>query len=329
MKKKLIIGLLLTTLIVTGCGKIPELKDGKQVVSEIGETTISADDLYKELKGRYARDVLIEMIDDIILNEKYKTDEDINKYVDSQVEYVKKQTGDQFIEAITYYYGVNTEEKFRNFLIIEAKRTLAVEDYVKTLITDKEIKKYYNDEVVGDIRASHILIKPKVTDEMSEEEKEEKENEALELAKEIIKKLDSGADFAELAKEYSDDEGNASKGGDLNFFNKGKMEEHFEKAAYELEVNKYTTTPIKTIFGYHIILKTDEKEKPELDLIKTNIIDELSKKKLEDNPELGVEALIKLRKDSNFKIYDNEIEKSYNKYMNRLKEEMSKEEKGD
>jgi foldase protein PrsA len=329
MKKKLIIGLLLTTLIVTGCGKIPELKDGKQVVSEIGGTTISADDLYKELKGRYARDVLIEMIDDIILNEKYKTDEDINKYVDSQVEYVKKQTGDQFIEAITYYYGVNTEEKFRNFLIIEAKRTLAVEDYVKTLITDKEIKKYYNDEVVGDIRASHILIKPKVTDEMSEEEKEEKENEALELAKEIIKKLDSGADFAELAKEYSDDEGNASKGGDLNFFNKGKMEEHFEKAAYELEVNKYTTTPIKTIFGYHIILKTDEKEKPELDLIKTNIIDELSKKKLEDNPELGVEALIKLRKDSNFKIYDNEIEKSYNKYMNRLKEEMSKEEKGD
>ena len=138
---------------------------------------------------------------------------------------------------------------------------MAIKDYVKGTIKDKEIKKYYNDEVVGDIRASHILIKPKVTDEMSEEEKEEKENEALELAKEIIKKLDSGADFAELAKEYSDDEGNASKGGDLNFFNKGKMEEHFEKAAYELEVNKYTTTPVKSAFGYHIILKTDEKKK--------------------------------------------------------------------
>ena len=107
--EKKIIGLLLTTLIVTGCGKIPELKDGKQVVSEIGGTTISADDLYKELKGRYARDVLIEMIDDIILNEKYKTDEDINKYVDSQVEYVKKQTGDQFMKQLLVW--VNTEEK--------------------------------------------------------------------------------------------------------------------------------------------------------------------------------------------------------------------------
>ncbi|MDD4035773.1 MAG: peptidylprolyl isomerase [Bacilli bacterium] len=318
MKKVLIAGLLVTTVIITGCTRIPELENGEQVVAEIEGSNISANNLYEQIKERYARDVLIEMIDSIILNKKYETDDDINKYVESQIKYVKEQTGEQFVEAITYYYGVNTEEKFKDLLILEAKRAKAVEDYVKTLVTDKEIKKHYKDEIVGDIRASHILIKPDVTEEMTEEEVDEKETAALDLAKEIIKKLDNGEKFADLAKEYSADEGNASKGGDLNFFNKGKMEESFEEAAYALEVNKYTTTPVKTRFGYHIILKTDEKEKPELDLIKSNIIEDLSKKKLEEKPELGVQALINLRKDNKLKIYDSELEKRYNDYMDKL-----------
>ena len=59
-------------------------------------------------------------------------------------------------------------------LITEQQRTNAVRDYVKTLITDKEIEKHYNDEIVGDIKASHILIKPDVTSEMTDEEKEAK-----------------------------------------------------------------------------------------------------------------------------------------------------------
>ena len=85
--------------------------------------------------------------------------------------------------------------------------------------------------------------------------------EALNKAKEVIKKLNDGADFAKLAKEYSSDSSNASKGGDLGYFNTGDMAEEFETAAYKLKLNEYTKEPVKTKFGYHIILKTGEKGK--------------------------------------------------------------------
>ncbi|UKI28980.1 MAG: peptidyl-prolyl cis-trans isomerase [Clostridium sp.] len=80
---------------------------------------------------------------------------------------------------------------------------------------------------------------------MSDDEKKKAEEEALNKAKEVIKKLNDGADFAKLAKEYSDDSSNASKGGDLGYFNTGAMVEEFEKAAYQLKLNEYTKEPVK------------------------------------------------------------------------------------
>src|SRR5690606_17721757 len=107
--------------------------------------------------------------------------------------------------------GVNSEKELKDLFILEYKRNMAIEDYVKANITEDEINDYYEKETVGDIKASHILIKPEVDDDMSEEEKEAAEKEALDLAKDIIKKLNNGEDFAELAKEYSKD-GSASDG---------------------------------------------------------------------------------------------------------------------
>ena len=82
--------------------------------------------------------------------------------------------------------------------------------------------------------------------------------------KDLIKKLNDGEDFATLAKENSDDTGSAANGGDLGYFNKGEMVKEFEDAAYNLKVNEYTKEPVKTTYGYHIILKTGEKDKAKL-----------------------------------------------------------------
>ncbi len=313
------IGIILSLLLfVTGCGYEPKLSNGQELVAEFNNATITADNLYEKLKNNFARDILIEMIDTVILNEKYEVNDEMNRIVDNQIEFVKTQTKENFLIAIRDYFNVNSEEELRQMLILEQQRIKAANDYVKTLITDKEINEYYNEEIVGDIKVSHILIKPDVTANMTDSEKEAKENEALVLAKGIINRLNNGETFNDLAKQYSADKANSNSGGDLGYFNKGKMTESFERAAFALKKGSYSTTPVETEFGYHIILKTDEKAKPELKLVRNDIIDSLVEKRLTNNPKLRITAMIELRKTNNVKIHDTELKRQYDDYMQEL-----------
>lgn len=76
--------------------------------------------------------------------------------------------------------------------------------------------------------------------------------EDLATAKSVIAQLDRGADFAELAQEFSTDTGSGAKGGDLGWFGKGAMVAEFENAAFSMEIGE-TSEPIQSQFGYHII----------------------------------------------------------------------------
>lgn len=78
-------------------------------------------------------------------------------------------------------------------------------------------------------------------------------------AEEVLKKAKAGEDFAGLAKKYSQDEGSASSGGDLNFFGKGKMVAEFEAAAFAVKPGQIVDHVVKTRFGYHIIKVTEKK----------------------------------------------------------------------
>ncbi|NWF95078.1 MAG: peptidyl-prolyl cis-trans isomerase [Candidatus Thorarchaeota archaeon] len=89
----------------------------------------------------------------------------------------------------------------------------------------------------GEARASHILV--------------EKHSQALD----IIRKLQAGDDFAELARQFSSCP-SKKKGGDLGWFGKGRMVPEFEKATFALSVGQITTEPVKTKFGYHVIKRT-------------------------------------------------------------------------
>lgn len=118
---------------------------------------------------------------------------------------------------------------------------------INSQITDEMLKARYDEEIAKapkqeEVHARHILVE-------SEDE-----------AKEIIKELDNGADFAELAKEHSTGP-SGPDGGDLGYFSKGQMVPPFEEAAFALEPGKYTETPVKTDFGYHVIEVEDKREK--------------------------------------------------------------------
>ena len=120
-----------------------------------------------------------------------------------------------------------------------------LEKTVKDAITEDKLKAEYEKMAkeqsnVEEYKVSHILVK-------TEEE-----------AKDIKSKLDKGADFAALAKEFSLDN-NKDNGGDLGYFSKGQMVEPFEQATEKLKIGEISA-PVKTDFGYHIIKLIDKRK---------------------------------------------------------------------
>lgn len=324
MKKKLLICLAVLGL-TSGCGKVSTLPNGDDALVSFSNTNlgISAGDLYSEVKGT-ALSKLIDMIDTKILLDKYPDkSSDADKYVNEQYDLIKTNFKDDngkfdeeaLKEQIYAYYGITDIDKFKDIIRLNYYRTEAVNDYAKNSVTDKQIQKYYDENVYGDISCKHILITPAVTDDMSDEDKTKADKEALQKAKDIIKKLKNGESFDDLAKEYSDDTSNKDKGGDLGYFNTGDMLEEFEKAAFALKKGKYTTTPVKTKYGYHIILKTDEKEKPSLEDKKEEIIDTLASEAKSNDAALSINALVELRKEYGMAIEDDEMNKLYSTYI--------------
>ena len=318
--KKTIKGFLFLALLatLTGCGKTAKLKDGSELVFKMDNINMSAEDFYQKLKDNYGTYTLVNAIDELLLDKVYETDNDMKKQIDSQIIAMKNQFGSDFNDAISYYYGVSNENQLREYVEMSLKRQKAIDDYANSLITDKQIEEYYNDKTIGDIKASHILITSEATNDMTDDEKKKFENDAYNKAKEVIKKLDEGAKFEDLAKEYSKD-GSANDGGNLGYFNRGDMVSEFEEAVVKLEVGKYTKEPVKTQFGYHIILKTDQKEKPSLEDSKDTIKKTLAKELVSNTENISAFALDWLREKNNLTIYDAELKIKYDHYMNQQK----------
>lgn len=319
--KKLVVSMLLVLMLVTGCRKVPKLENGQEAVISLDNGAISVDDLYEEMKDRYALNVLIDMMDRKILNDKYESTDEEKTYIENTLTqaqtyynyyyYKQYSTFESFIQS---NYGVSTTDELKDVFALDYKRKQAINDYVKETVTESEINDYYKDKTVGNIKASHILITADYKDGATDEEKKEAENKALETAKEVITKLNNGEDFATLAKKYSKD-GSADKGGDVGEFNRGDMVDEFFEAALKLNVGEYTKEPVKTQYGYHIILKTEQKEKPALESVKDEIIEALAKEKLNANSKLSYEALIKTREKAGMTIEDKELKKQYENYV--------------
>jgi len=158
----------------------------------------------------------------------------------------------------------------KGFLEYELKsqilRTKIYTDVTASIITTEELTKEYYDEnrealfvIPSRVRVSHILsIFPWVEDTSLEENDQAKENtkEKIEFVEE---QLENGAEFGDMAREYSDDTATSVDGGDLGFITEGQMVEEFEKTAFSLEVGEVSDI-IETQFGYHILKVFDREE---------------------------------------------------------------------
>ena len=93
------------------------------------------------------------------------------------------------------------------------------------------------------------------------------------------------------------------------------MVTEFSDAVKELGKNEYTKEPVKTEYGYHVILKTGEKDKAKLKSIKSDIVEKIRKQKLNDDPSLYYTALKGFREDNKIKWNDDALKSAYNDYV--------------
>ncbi len=326
MKKKIIVLALIVTLL-SGCGgKIPTLSNGDEAVVTLKDgSMISVNELYDSVKNDYALTALVNLVDKKILEETYKDNlEEAEENADSTMTQLESYYGDNLLSLIKQQTGYQSLEAYRNYVYISYLRNLAIQDYSEDQITEKQIEKYYEDEIVGDIKVSHILITPDVTDDMTDEEKEEAENEAKEKAEALIDELnktdekDIADKFAELAKEQSQDETTKDNGGSLGFINKTTLSDDYDElvdAAYKLKDGEYSSKVVTTELGYHIILRTESKEKASLDEVRDQILEELGTEYLNKNQVAAVEALREIRKENDFEIVDSELKSQYATYI--------------
>ena len=191
--------------------------------------------------------------------------------------------------------GIKDTEDFKKRMAYIGDRELHnayFRKHVIDAVTADEVKARYDKEIAGipkqeEVHARHILVK-------TEED-----------AKAVIADLDKGKDFAEIAKEKSQDS-NKDEGGDLGWFGRGRMVPEFEEAAFTLEKGAYTKTPVKSQFGFHVIKLEDKRDAPPpaLDQVEDQVRQLVMRDKY-------VALIEKAKADQKVEIMDEALKKGY------------------
>lgn len=286
-----------TTLFLGACSNKNEIGmsvpngNEKFITSDVGD--ITKQQVFDKMVTKAGLGALLDLVDFDVLSQQYEIDEaEVDKIIAQYKE--KNANFEEFLTA----QGFKDEAELRQYIELNLYRQKVADEI--SVVTDEELEKAY--ERAYEIGARHILVADEKT------------------AKEIIKKLDEAEDkeatFQELAKEYGTD-GTKDKGGDLGTFGQGAMISDFEDAAYALEVGTYTTEPVKTQFGYHVIYKYSEGEKKPFEEVKEELTEKLREKKLSD--EAFVAALAEKREEAGFVLMNDFLEEQYTDYSKTYK----------
>ena len=204
------------------------------------------------------RQILNSMIDDKLVYAQAEldsitvTDEEVNQRIDYQIQVFQQQYGS--IKRIEEIYGMSIE-KIKRELRDDVRKNLMVQKMQQTKFasieaTRREVEEFYDTykDSIGMIPEKltlyHIFKNPKASERIKLKAKE--------LAQALLDSIKAGADFAELAKKYSDDPGSAVAGGDLGFVKRGVFYPEFEAAAFALDVGEVSKV-IESPVGFHII----------------------------------------------------------------------------
>ena len=208
--------------------------------------------------------ILEQMIDEKLLYVQAKldsvevTDEQIDRQLDMQMNYFIQQYGSK--ERVEQVYGMSIERIKREFREDVKKDLMAQMVQQKKFgnvdVTRREVYEFFNEYkdslglIPEKLTISHIFINPQNNKRLQKK--------AYNFAKSLLDSLKHGADFAELARKYSDDPGSASDGGNLGWAKRGLFYPEFEAAAFALKKGEISDV-VKTPVGYHIIQLLDKR----------------------------------------------------------------------
>jgi peptidyl-prolyl cis-trans isomerase C len=129
------------------------------------------------------------------------------------------------------------------------------EDYLAEAVTEEGTRNYYRTNIADftsrKAHVAHILLR--VKPEMGEVERQA----LLTTAHELYSTITAGGDFAEVARQYSEDTVSGAKGGDLGWLSEGAVAEAFSEKAFSMRTGEISE-PFLTVFGYHIIMVLEE-----------------------------------------------------------------------
>ncbi len=170
-----------------------------------------------------------------------------------------------YFEANTETYRVGDQRKIK-YLQVDTEAIRA-----NITVPEQDVQRSYNQNIdqystQEEVRASHILLNLEGKDEAA----------VRAQAEDLLKQVRAGADFAALATRFSQDVASASRGGDLDFFGRGRMVPEFEAVAFTLEPGQVSDL-VRTAYGFHIIKVTDKKagDVQPLDSVRATIAEQL------------------------------------------------------
>jgi len=258
------------------------------------------DQIKKQIRQRTLERLIIqELLDEEIKKKGIKvTDADV-------IEHFKKIGAQQNppmsiedIKALFETRGKDFEEikqQMKNSRAMKYQKLMEAEFAGKINFTEQDALKYYNEHkdqfrTPEQVRARHILIRPDLSDPNVDPNQAKAKAKAQ--AEELLNKIKKeGADFATLAKTYSDCP-SGKNGGDLGYFERGKMVPAFEKAAFALKPGQVSDI-VETRFGYHIIRVEDHKQASEMSFeeAKAKILNQLEDNKRREIAQQYIESL--------------------------------------
>lgn len=281
--------------------RIATLENGEMPIVTIDNNQITADEYYSNLKDITSIEYLLDKIDTKILDQKYETTLEIKKQVQATMNETKKEYIDYYNCTETEFLtnnGFNTEEDFYNYMLLEHKRKLYLEEYVYSNIKDSEINNYYIKNLINDFEIKYISGKESVL------EKVLVDLESMSYD-EVIKKYQKQITY----KDYSY----------VSFDN--NINEDIYNEAFELEENSYTKTLVSINNVYYIIFKGDIKEKDDVKVLKDRIKKKITDEKISNDiyNELYYKALDNLRSEANLIFNDTVFKEQYDDYLSLYK----------